>query len=314
MAEQHWDPSRLFEGATGRGYAVILLNQPILPVHRSSFLKLWCGATLRICADGGANRLYDSYFAPDSSSTSSVVSDVPEPHDIIGDLDSLRLDVRSYFEQKGKTTVRHVASQYSTDLQKCVLRVEELETEGAQAEQMDLVLVGGLSGRLDQTMHTIHVLCQLSPLESSGERADTGPPRRHKKMPRAADGEVREGESEEDDFATLQKRKTTYVISENSVAWILSKGNHSIDVDDDRLFGPTCGLLPFELQLDSSNSAAPTSGAIIKTQGLEWDLDGTPSAVGGFLSTSNHLRKGQQIHVQTDRAIIWTVELRSDQS
>lgn len=43
MAEQHWDPSRLFEGATGRGYAVILLNQPILPVHRSSFLKLWCG-------------------------------------------------------------------------------------------------------------------------------------------------------------------------------------------------------------------------------------------------------------------------------
>lgn len=74
------------------------------------------------------------------------------------------------------------------------------------------------------------------------------------------------------------------------------------------------------------------TGTRIWTKGLEWDLgrnrlgldeesnaylnlfsvsDGTPSAIGGFLSTSNHLKENQ-VHVKTEGEIIWTMEIRKD--
>jgi thiamine pyrophosphokinase len=39
--------------------------------------------------------------------------------------------------------------------------------------------------------------------------------------------------------------------------------------------------------------------------------DGTPSAIGGFLSTSNHLKE-EEVHVTTENEIIWTVEIQAD--
>jgi hypothetical protein len=39
--------------------------------------------------------------------------------------------------------------------------------------------------------------------------------------------------------------------------------------------------------------------------------DGTPSAIGGFLSTSNHLKE-EQVTITAEGEIIWTVEMRHD--
>ena len=178
--------------------------------------------------------------------------------------------------------ISRAASQYATDLQKCILRVEEFENSRAgKAEEMDIVILGGLSGRLDQTMHTLHVLCQLAPTQASGDEvAAAGTIEEEKK-------EKNMGLNEDDDYISLQRRKRAWVLSENSLVWILSKvreglslaalaapltidstqGSHLITADRAH-FGPTCGLMPFASQLQPTQQNGPR----IWTKGLEWDL------------------------------------------
>jgi thiamine pyrophosphokinase len=50
--------------------------------------------------------------------------------------------------------------QYATDLQKCIKALEAHEREDPSDGEHTLVIVGGLTGRFDQTAHTVHVLHQ----------------------------------------------------------------------------------------------------------------------------------------------------------
>jgi thiamine pyrophosphokinase len=87
--------------------------------------------------------------------------------------------------------------------------------EGGGAGEMDIVILGGLSGRLDQTMHTLHVLCQVSDDgNGEGRGESTAEDQQAKKKNKGID---------EDDFVTLERRKRTWVLSENSLLWILNK-------------------------------------------------------------------------------------------
>jgi thiamine pyrophosphokinase len=114
---------------------------------------------------------------------------------------------------KGVQIVK-AASQYATDLQKCILRVEEHEESEKGNGEMDIVILGGLSGRLDQTMHTLHVLCQVAESES------------HQVVNGSDTTNVKKSKNkglDENDFVTLERRKKAWVVSENSLVWILSK-------------------------------------------------------------------------------------------
>jgi thiamine pyrophosphokinase len=88
------------------------------------------------------------------------------PDLIKGDLDSLRDDVRQYYETLGVPVVQD-GDQYSTDLGKCVCSLQEKEQSDGVDTPYDLVVLGGLSGRLD---HTVHVLAFLHKLRQSGRR------------------------------------------------------------------------------------------------------------------------------------------------
>ncbi|KAI5479907.1 hypothetical protein MNV49_002465 [Pseudohyphozyma bogoriensis] len=112
-------------------------------------------SSLRFCADGGANRLYDAYVKP----LQEGAEDRFLPDLIRGDLDSLRPDAQEYYISKN-VVVQRDPDQDSTDLGKCVAALVEKENESGQKYQ--LVIVGGLSGRLDQTAHTIHALTRLA--------------------------------------------------------------------------------------------------------------------------------------------------------
>lgn len=129
------------------------------------------------------------------------------PHEIRGDLDSLRIDVEQYFT-KQDVKITRAASEYATDLQKCVIAIEEYEEEHDE-EELIIVILGGLSGRLDQTMHTFHVLCQLA-------KQPATPPNRQKRKKRNLGLDDLE-------YVQLQRREKAIAISENSVAWLLGK-------------------------------------------------------------------------------------------
>lgn len=91
--------------------------RPCSPQHCHPPCYPPCTATLRICADGGANRLYDELRGPSHASDSVPM---PHPHAIIGDLDSIRPEVAAYYRDAGVAITDLSHDQDSTDLQKCV--------------------------------------------------------------------------------------------------------------------------------------------------------------------------------------------------
>lgn len=137
-------------------YVLIILNQPFsYPLLK----RLWNGCSLRYCADGGANRLHDVLREIRLVGEAEDARGMYLPDLIKGDLDSLRSGVREYYTSKNITVVED-HDQYSTDLMKCISALAEKEkAEGM--EDSNLVILGGLSGRLDQTVHTLSFLHKL---------------------------------------------------------------------------------------------------------------------------------------------------------
>jgi thiamine pyrophosphokinase len=102
---------------------------------------------------------------PQRSRRTSEVNDYL-PDLLKGDLDSVREDVRRYYETRGVLVVRD-DDQNSTDLMKCIQSLQEKEEADGTDTPYDVVLLGGFSGRLDQTIHT---LSYLHKLRKSGRR------------------------------------------------------------------------------------------------------------------------------------------------
>ncbi|KAI0288008.1 thiamine pyrophosphokinase [Russula brevipes] len=139
--------------------ALIILNQPF---SRPLLRRLWRASAWHCCADGGANRLHDLLLL--SGGGGEVDEYIPDL--IKGDLDSLRDDVRRHYEAQGVPVVRD-NDQDSTDLMKCVDALHEKEVADGVDTPYDLVLLGGLTGRLDQTVHTLSYLHRV---RKSGRR------------------------------------------------------------------------------------------------------------------------------------------------
>ncbi|KIJ67070.1 hypothetical protein HYDPIDRAFT_85334 [Hydnomerulius pinastri MD-312] len=134
--------------------ALIILNQPF---SQHLLGTLWAACEWRCCADGGGNRLHDLLGAAQTDDGREMRS-LYMPDLIKGDMDSLRDDVREYYSSKGVSVV-HDPDQYSTDLMKCVHALEEKEK--AEGHKYEILILGGLSGRLDQTVHTLSYLHKL---------------------------------------------------------------------------------------------------------------------------------------------------------
>ena len=125
--ESTWKPSRLFAAEDhGQLYSIVLLNQAISKDHELLFETLWrrgeslkswqsrhsvvtektifSQASLRICADGAANRLYDTFQARGFVQLKQDGNSPHPPHEqgmippdeIVGDLDSLKNLARTF--------------------------------------------------------------------------------------------------------------------------------------------------------------------------------------------------------------------------
>ncbi len=103
--------------------------------HQNLALFLTHCADQIVCADGGANHAYEFGITPEL---------------IIGDLDSLRCDVRVHYEKLG-VEIRRLHGQDDTDFEKALKHLRESGTK--------TLAILGLTGRfLDHTLGNLSIL------------------------------------------------------------------------------------------------------------------------------------------------------------
>lgn len=265
--------------------ALIVLNMPISQPPSQLFQSLWKASheNCRICADGGANRLYDA----------TIPHPVPVPSQdyiptrIRGDLDSLRDDVRDYYASKG-VSIEHDPCQDTNDLDKAlqVLCCEKQEEDDNDSVVVNQVLIhGAFGGRFDQEMASFQALYKWGPkfdyqlwLYSDETCAVLIPANRKV--------EIR-WPCYDDHVLVLPTSSGT------DTGTSISSNSGSTMVE-----GPTCGLIPLGGRCDS-----------ITTTGLKWDLDGTiPLEFGGLVSSSNRILQ-PVVTIQASHPIVFTAEI-----
>lgn len=202
--------------------------------------------------------------------------------------------MRTHYENLGVTVVED-GDQYSTDFTKCLKylkghagEISSPVTKPASAKQgdasrLDILILGGLGGRVDQAFSQIHHLYQMTW-----------------------------------EYSSAQSAGSLYLVSEESLTFVLQLGRNvirtpgvcrprpphdqsTLSSDDDG--GEGGGLL------EENVGIIPLSGpARITTKGFEWDVEHWHTQIGGQLSTSNHIRD-DIVEVQTDVPVLFTVEL-----
>lgn len=269
-----WHPADIFSSNSTihRGFALIVLNQP-LELRPSLYQRIWNNAIYHVGADGGANCVYD---LARSDSGSHLGLDT-----VIGDLDSLRPEVREYWYQNGSEII-HDQDQYSTDFMKAtrylrsfqigpdaqhspsksLIQLEKLKAVKDGSNIKDIVAIGGLGGRVDQGMSTLHHLYTFQ--NEAGYNAGR-----------------------------------MFLLSSESVTFVLKSGKHKIKVRESYPeigLGKHIGIIPLK------------GPSVITTKGLEWDVENWATEFGGQISTSNHV-KDDWVTIETTKDVLFTIDL-----
>ncbi|XP_014551039.1 hypothetical protein COCVIDRAFT_113913 [Bipolaris victoriae FI3] len=124
---------------------LLILNQPI--THFTAFSYLWKHSSYRVCADGGANRLFDMFEGELKEQRAQYLPDM-----VHGDLDSLRHNVRDYYRGQGVSISRD-GDQESTDFGKCM---QKISSRVSSLGMRDVLVLGTLGGRVDQGLGLLH--------------------------------------------------------------------------------------------------------------------------------------------------------------
>ncbi|KAH7412389.1 thiamine pyrophosphokinase [Cadophora sp. MPI-SDFR-AT-0126] len=145
-----WQPADIFSARpkNHKPFAILILNQA-LRLPAVVYSRLWASSIFTVAADGGANRLRDLNIHNKIDLSVDVV---------IGDLDSLLSETRKYWESKDVPVI-HDPDQYSTDFGKAVKYIRSSPSRTT----IDIVVLGGLGGRVDQGMATLSHLYAFQP-------------------------------------------------------------------------------------------------------------------------------------------------------
>jgi thiamine pyrophosphokinase len=265
--------------------ALVVLNIDRSPLTADRFSHLWAHSSLHICADGAANKLHDSLG---ESARAQMLPDL-----ITGDLDSLRKDVHGYYADRG-VSVQGESEQDTHDFEKCLRWLER------QQRQPTSRVPEAYPKRYQDGRHA-----DAGGIDLSGTRAGALP----QSLPE--DGRISVvaygafGGRLDQQMANLNMAYAfscfahLYLVSDESVAFVLRPGSHVIERNPDVEDG-SCGLIPLGGRCDG-----------VVTTGLRWDLDGTrPLEFGALISSSNEM-VDSTILVETQAPILWTAGLRA---
>ncbi|OQR66795.1 thiamin pyrophosphokinase 1-like [Tropilaelaps mercedesae] len=137
MNERRWNYERW---VSEQKCAIVILNQPLNGRQCEAISRWWTSVHVRVCADGGSNRLFH---------------ELPQltPDLIVGDLDSVEKDVLLEYQTRG-VEVCETQDQNFTDFTKC------LQVIAKRLPDIEIVLAFCISsGRLDQIMGNVNTLC-----------------------------------------------------------------------------------------------------------------------------------------------------------
>ncbi|EKV11897.1 Thiamine pyrophosphokinase Thi80, putative [Penicillium digitatum PHI26] len=255
------------------------------------------------------------------------------PDCIVGDLDSIRPAVREHYERLGVHVLQD-PDQYSTDFTKCLTylnahaaeiiasprkgaKTAKSDTNGAggststspsDQSPLEIVILGGLGGRVDQAFSQVHHLYMMTQTQRSIRENETNTSTPDAKP--AAGGNL-------------------YLVSEESITFIIQTGKNTIhtpatkradiattsasdvsksprkrkreqeqeqEQEPEYFFEENIGIIPL---------SAPAN---ITTHGFEWDVENWHTEIGGQISTSNHIR-ADKVEVETSVPVLFTVEL-----
>lgn len=270
-----WQPLDIFSPApvVHKPFALVILNQELkLPIYL--YQQLWRNSSFVIAADGGANCLFNFNNKFSTVFSNGLSPPIQLPIDaVIGDLDSLLPYVRQHYEEQGVPII-HDEDQYSTDFTKAVNYIRSEESR----KEIDIVVLGGLGGRVDQGLSVLHHLYLFQ--ESEG-----------------------------------YKEGRMYLLSSEAITFVLKTGIHSIKAKErwtgigsskseskvgngggDVAFGKHVGILPLKGE------------STISTKGLEWDVKDWKTVFGGSVSTSNHVKE-EVVSVETSVDVLFTIDL-----
>ncbi|KAI9737822.1 MAG: hypothetical protein M1834_009191 [Cirrosporium novae-zelandiae] len=262
-----WDPSLYLYPPSSHvkersPFVLLILNQKF---HPKLFHTLHTNALFTICADGAANCLHDMLMTDMKDLDHAKACDL-----ILGDLDSLKSSVRTYFQNFGVQVIQD-HDQDSTDFTKCLWYIRDhkdaiLRTSNRKhapadtvSDRLDVVVLGGMGGRLDQAISTIHHLYFAA------------------RDPTLIPGNL-------------------FLVTAQNISFVLKKGKNAISTPlKEGILLRDVGVLPVGVP------------AIITTKGLEWDVKDWKTELGGVISTSNHI-KSDVIEIETNEPVLFTVE------
>ncbi|BCS28699.1 thiamine diphosphokinase [Aspergillus puulaauensis] len=292
-----WDPTQFFredESIQPHPFVLLVLNHPI---NETALAILRKHALATVCADGGANWFFES-----AKSRGEESLDLPST--IIGDLDSIRPEVRTHYANMGVNIIE-IDDMYSTDFTKSMTHIRQNEKDilsryvrqngdSDESLRLSVLVLGGLGGRVDQAFSQIHHLYEVSQSESQNQTQTQAQGK--------SDGKI-------------------YLISEESITFVLQPGKNIIHVPRTNRPQPNQSSPPPSSEMRSRNSKEdeylleenvgiiPILGpARITISGFEWDVEDWKTEIGGQLSTSNHIR-AETVQVQTGAPILFTLEL-----
>jgi thiamine pyrophosphokinase len=276
LKETLWKPLDSFQDKNTVSSALIILNQPIDEKNEGFLKLLWSKSSVRLCADGAANRLYEW-----SIRHNFELNYVPDY--ICGDLDSLRPEVKEFYIKFGCKVVR-LHNQDLTDFLKTLkFSINCLKNSKFDKDLFDnencfkelnlkqvnfeyIYILCNFSGRLDHSLANLNTLYKINLV------------------------------------ANNDKYVKIFMVSEESVTFLLNEGMNHIDLSNNRLCGTYCGLFPLN------------KASIVTTKGLKWNFTNQQCSFDDLISSSNEFdltkNDNSSVFIETDNPILWTMSIQ----
>ena len=289
--------------------ALLILNQEI----HIDLISLWKQSDVVICADGGANRLYqyvnslekdtkDEVYAEKSLSYQKGLLSKYIPNYIVGDFDSLDDKIAQFYETHGTKLIPQ-SSQYLNDFMKSILCIQlhfiYKEQQQQQQQQQgeknpvwpEIEKENGLSQLWEDDFHEHSTIpIKIYTVSAIGGRFDQ----------------------------TIQSINQLYILHQsspnlkiffftnNEIIFLLYKGVNYVRYPSRSTFSrkgkpiipPTCGLLPLSDRMVE-----------LTTHGLKYDVSNWGSKMTGNVSSSNAIVGETGFVVECSDDIVMNIEI-----